>query len=110
MNEKNINISFDLSTITHFLLFMYFGYIYPKKIIYFICASIIWELLEDFLAQDENTKLVDCKLQKGTFWCNGIQNGSWNGKAEDILVNIYVDKGIYSNLIKIIINYFSQHK
>ena len=48
----------------------------------------LWEIFEDFLASNKNTQLYNCKYKKG-FWCNGIQDGYWYYKLDDIIFNTY---------------------
>jgi len=89
MIDKKINIDFDLWSLTHFVLFFYFGLIYPKKLTLFFIIGVIWELIEDYLAKNESTKLVDCNVHKDSFWCNGFNDGYWYGKLDDVIVNCY---------------------
>jgi len=89
MIDKKLTVDFDLWSATHFLLFFYFGTLYPKKLLFFASIGIIWELTEDYLASDESKRLVDCKLNKGTIWCKGYQDGYWYAKWDDVFVNIF---------------------
>jgi len=83
---------FDIDgwSITHFVLFMLFGFVQPGYPLTFMAVGVGWELFEDYLSADENTKLVSCSTDKGmlrNFMCNGIQDGYWYGKWDDILCN-----------------------
>ena len=89
MLDKNITINFNLWSLTHFLLFFYFGRQFPKKLLLFTFYGILWEFLEDYLAKDSMTKLVDCKKKKNHIWCKGNKETYWNAKYDDILINIF---------------------
>lgn len=81
----------DYWSISHFILFLLFGFIYPNHPLNFVMIGISWELIEDYLASDKNKRLADCTIQqnKNTFWCMGIQDDYWYGKWDDIIFNTF---------------------
>lgn len=85
-------IRLDWWSLSHFLFFAVLGYWFPNNLGFFFIFGIFWELLEDFLAKDTDTRLVDCSHKKNSsfakFWCNGYQDGYWYGKADDVAVNM----------------------
>lgn len=80
-------IIMDYWSISHFMTFAIVGFFYPNKIIEFLILGIMWECLEDYLAANSNTQLVNCIKYKKSFWCNGIQDDYWYGKWDDIIFN-----------------------
>lgn len=83
----------DWWSVSHFLLFALFGWIEPEKHMTFAIFGAIFELIEDYLATDSNTQLVDCSKKSQYHWiykimCNGVQDDYWYGKFDDIFVNI----------------------
>lgn len=88
----------DWWSVSHFLLFAIFGFIMPGRVFTLIGLGIGWELIEDYLSSDHSTQLSDCREptvinSKGEivrkFWCNGIQDGYWYGKWDDIVFNTF---------------------
>ena len=82
----------DWWSVSHMIYFAILGWWFPNRFWFFFGFGIVWELIEDFLSKDADTKLVNCynKEYKGHFvktWCNGIQDDYWYGKADDILMN-----------------------
>lgn len=79
-------------SVTHFALFAIFGIIKPGYPLTFLFIGAGWELLEDVLAADKNTQIVDCKGSKDNIikflMCNGLQDDYWYGKWDDIVVNL----------------------
>jgi len=82
-------IDCDFWSLTHFGLFAYFGYIRPHQFWKYFILGTIWEIIEDYLSSNEETKLVNCKDKnnKNHFWCNGYEDNYWYGKYDDILFN-----------------------
>jgi hypothetical protein len=67
---------------------MAFGIIEPNHHFTFAVGGATFEFIEDFMAGNKNTKLVNCSKNPKSFMCNGIQDGYWYGKFDDILINI----------------------
>ena len=79
----------------------------------FFTAGVFFEIFEDGMASDETTQLVNCTYKKernsviGGIMCNGVQDGYWYGKVDDIFMNLLgyvVGQAIrttcYPNIIK----------
>lgn len=47
-----------------------------------------FELVEDFLSSNDNTKLTDCITKPKQFWCKGVQDGYWYMNPTDPWVNL----------------------
>jgi hypothetical protein len=86
------SIVVDWWSISHAVYFAVLGWWFPNHFWFFLLFGTAWELIEDYLSKDGDTKLVNCenKENKNKFvqmWCNGIQDDYWYGKADDILMN-----------------------
>lgn len=85
-------VTFDYWSITHFLLFAFMGFIKPDYALSFFTIGCLFEIFEDFLSSNENTQLVNCLSNpnqiKKHILCNGIQDGYWYGKADDVFSNL----------------------
>ena len=85
-------VVFDWWSVTHFMLFAFFGFIKPNYPFSFFAAGILFEVFEDGMASDESTQLVNCPKEKnsliGKIMCNGVQDSYWYGKLDDIFMNL----------------------
>ena len=103
----------DWWSVSHFLLFAFFGFVKPGYPLAFFTAGVFFEIFEDGMASDETTQLVNCTHKKernsviGGILCNGVQDGCWYGKVDDIFMNLLgyvVGQAIrttcYPNIIK----------
>ena len=81
-------VALDGWSFSHIGFYMILGYWFPNKFWQFLFMGIVWELLEDFLSNNSDTKLVDCKKYPNSFWCNGNKDSFWYGKIEDVGMNI----------------------
>ena len=89
MINNKVVIDIDIWSLTHFILFMYFGIIFPNKLFLFFMIGILWELFEDYLSKKSTTQMADCKGNPRQFWCKGYEDGYWYGKMDDIFVNTF---------------------
>jgi hypothetical protein len=82
-------IDCDFWSLTHFGLFFYLGYRRPNQFWLYFIIGVGWELIEDYLSSNKDTKLINCLLPRNQkhLWCNGIQDDYWYGKYDDILFN-----------------------
>ena len=86
---------FDLDwwSVTHFMLFAFFGFVKPGYPLSFFTIGALFEVFEDGCASDANTQLVDCVggnksgLACGVM-CNGFSDSYWYGKFDDIFANL----------------------
>ena len=85
-------VVFDWWSVSHFLLFAFFGFVKPNYPFSFFAAGILFEVFEDGMASDESTQLVNCPEKKNSFigriMCNGQQDSYWYGKLDDIFMNL----------------------
>lgn len=82
-------IDCDFWSLTHFGLFAYFGYLRPSQFWKYFVFGVLWEMIEDYLSSNKETKLVNCTStnNKNHIWCNGMKDGYWYGKYDDIIFN-----------------------
>ncbi len=84
--KNPISTTFDLSHISHFLLYYIFGIIYPKKYILIITISLLWEILEIIIVQNETLYYLTKK-----YWI--IPEKYWNetivNKIIDLFMNLF---------------------
>lgn len=88
--------SFDLDwwSVTHFLLYAFFGFVKPDYAFTFFTLGVMFEVFEDIMSSDINTKLVNCRIKKvrksiiGKICCNGMQDSYWYSKIDDIFINL----------------------
>ena len=83
--------SIDYWSLSHLLLFGLFGFIIPNQHFSFLTIGVAWELFEDYLCNDRDTQLVDCKIKENkqeSFWCNGLNDDYWYANYSDIFSNI----------------------
>ena len=99
-------ITFDYWSVSHFLLFAFIGFVKPHHQLSFFTIGCLFELFEDGMASDENTQIVNCINNNKNIMCNGIQDGYWYGKADDVIVNLFgyivgqsIRTTLYPNLI-----------
>ena len=88
----------DWWSISHFVLFFLFGIFEPGHHAKFFTIGAGFEIIEDMLASDKTTQLVDCTnpINKDRYksyfisrlYCNGLQDDYWYGKWDDIFVNL----------------------
>ena len=85
--------SLDWWSISHFILFALFGFIEPNRPLLFLGIGVAWEVFEDGLSANKTTQLVDCQKPKTTLsqeiMCNGLEDGYWYAKWDDILCNLF---------------------
>jgi len=95
MNRPYFTVqAFDVDSwsIAHFMLYMAIGFVVPNYPLSFLILGIGWEVLEDVLATDKNTKLVNCLNDKDglhkKIMCNSPLNGFWIADFDDLLFNM----------------------
>jgi hypothetical protein len=82
----NVYFSFiDGWIISHVLLYTFFGYRFPNKLMFFTFVGIFWEIIENFLStKTNNIKLFGMYLVKNN---NDINTDWWYGRSIDIVAN-----------------------
>lgn len=82
---------FDLWSLSHVLLYMYFGYYFPGYFVEFLIIGIVWEIIE-CVACPATKKVFGCNNNNNNLVCNFIKQidrcDYWYGKWEDVPVNI----------------------
>ena len=88
--ELKNKIVFDWWSVTHLLLWSFIGFVKPNHPLSAFTFGIAFEILEDALSSNKNTQLVKCpnKGPVNKIMCNGVQDGFWYGKADDLFSNI----------------------
>ena len=85
------NTTFNLWSLSHLILYMYFGYMFPNMFIEFLIIGIIWEGIEavfplivtDYKTQFcQNNHRIDCKIV-----CQISPPNYWYGRFSDIVAN-----------------------
>ena len=85
----------DYWSVTHFMLFAFFGFVFPNHAFTFACFGAMFELFEDGVSSDDKTQLIDCKNKDtkssfiGNIYCNGDPNSYWYAKLDDIAINVF---------------------
>jgi len=86
------SFNLDWWSVTHFMLFAFFGFVMPGYPLSFFSLGVLFEVFEDGMSSDETTQLVDCTGKKDKFihtiMCNGFPDSYWYGKADDVVVNL----------------------
>ena len=84
---KNSNkMGIDGWSLSHYLAFLVFGFLYPNTFILTNSIGILWELFECWVG------IVKPKILSGLGFCNPAQSGNnqkiwWYGKPSDFIVN-----------------------
>ena len=78
--------SLDWWSVSHFLLYCYFGFLFPGEPLKWFLMGVGFELFEDYLSSNKETQLCDCSGGK-SFWCNGLENDYWYMNPSDPWVN-----------------------
>lgn len=109
------NIEFDLWSLSHVLLYMYFGYYFPDYFIEFLVIGSVWELFESTFCSKLFLRFINCNNigdntgdNSSNILCKRIKKikncGYWYGKLEDIPLNMigfvigaYLSKNIENN-------------
>lgn len=82
----------DWWSVSHFLLFAFFGFVKPGYPLSFFTMGVLFEVFEDGMASDATTQSINCTKNKksiiGGVMCNGFQDSYWYGKIDDIFMNL----------------------
>ena len=85
-------VNIDLWSVTHLMLFAFFGFVKPGYPLSFFTCGVIFEVFEDLMASNKTTQMFDCVTKKesliGNFVCNGYDDSYWYGKIDDIFINL----------------------
>jgi len=83
-------LEIDWWSVTHIILYIYFGYFFPNYFVEFFIIGVIWELFESFFCQESVSKLLGCHKSEH-IWCRGLKKVNscdyWYGKIDDLAMN-----------------------
>lgn len=91
---KFYGLEFDIWSLSHVLLYIYFGYMFPGFFVEFLIFGSIWELLESIYRKDIVRKILGCneKNYNSNLVCRVMMHTQdcryWYGKVDDIAVNM----------------------
>lgn len=81
----------DWWSISHLVLYIYFGYHFPQYFVEFLVIGTLWEIFESSFCKESFAKLIGCQGSNNSF-CQKINKirgcDYWYGKVDDIVVNI----------------------
>lgn len=84
-------IEIDIWSLSHILLYIYFGYFFPAYFMEFLFIGILWELFESTYCKGEVRRFVGCEGKNNRF-CNALERNRdcmyWYGKIDDIGMNM----------------------
>jgi len=84
-------IKITIWSVTHILLYVYFGYYFPNYFIEFLIIGCIWEIFEYIWCKLPIHKIMGCTEGSNNKFCNGINQIKncqyWYGTVDDILMN-----------------------
>jgi len=88
---------FDIWSLSHVLLYVYFGYYFPEFFVEFLIIGTMWEIFESTFCSKQfmqvfNCSTIDKSKSSSNIVCqmiNKVDNcGYWYGKLEDIPLNM----------------------
>ena len=84
-------IKVDMWSITHILLYVYFGYQFPEYFVEFLLLGSLWEIFESTFCRDSLSKFIGCE-DKTSFICDKLGQirdcNYWYGKLDDVVMNM----------------------
>ena len=84
-------IDIDGWSISHVLLYIYFGYNFPMYFAEFLIIGTIWEIFENLFCKESFEKIINSR-DSDNFFCNNIRQFNscdyWYGKVDDVAMNM----------------------
>lgn len=84
-------VDIDGWSISHLILYSYFGYHFPDYFAEFLIIGAVWELFESFFCKESLNRFIGCQDSNNKF-CRtlGKLNSCdyWYGKVDDVVVNM----------------------
>lgn len=82
--------SLDWWSLTHFVLYFLFGLIKPNYHLTFLLIGMSFECVEDWLASNQSTQLVNCAAESyiSKLWCIRKDGDYWYAKWDDVVINV----------------------
>ncbi|XWV25469.1 putative ORFan [Tupanvirus deep ocean] len=85
-------IHLDWWSVTHILLYIYFGYHFPDYFVEFLIIGTSWEIVESVMCKDSVQSLIKCD-NLDSLICQIISKikgcDYWYGKLDDIVMNMF---------------------
>ena len=85
-------IRIDLWSISHLILYIYFGYHFPDYFAEFLIIGTVWEVLESTFFKHSMKRIVKCDDNSKNLLCQYVAKlrGSeyWYGKIDDVGMNM----------------------
>ena len=93
---KNVLFTFqgiivDWWSISHIILYIYFGYKFPNSFAEFLIIGSIWEVIEAFLCRENFEKITQCRDSENIVCRNMRKFNScdyWYGRIDDVAMNM----------------------
>lgn len=84
-------VTVDWWSISHVILYVYFGYHFPDYFIEFLILGAIWEIFENIFCKESFQKIIGCTKSNSLF-CRTMNQlktcDYWYGKFDDIAMNM----------------------
>ena len=84
-------IRIDWWSISHLILYVYFGYFFPEYFIEFLIIGSLWELFESTFCKESFVGLIGCRNSEN-YLCKSINKfrgcDYWYGKIDDVVINM----------------------
>ena len=85
-------MKFDLWSLSHLFLYIYFGYFFPQYFLEFLIIGSAWEIFESTYCKDTFLNIIGCDPGSKRFVCKSLENNRdckyWYGKIDDVMVNM----------------------
>lgn len=87
-------LELDVWSLSHVLLYTYFGYNFPQYFVEFLILGSLWEVVESVFCKDIFSKILGCNSENynSNFVCRSMINNQnctyWYGKVDDIALNM----------------------
>lgn len=85
-------IDVDFWSISHVVLYIYFGYFFPEYFVEFLIIGALWEVFESTFCKNSLQKIFGCNSTSTNKICNTLSKLTscdyWYGKLDDIAMNM----------------------
>ena len=89
------SVTIDIWTLSHVIMYCFIGYMKPHNAFYFFIFGASFEVVEDYLASNSKTQLVNCYNNTNVFgsvigwiWCHTHEGSYWYCKWDDLFFNL----------------------
>lgn len=84
-------IDIDWWSVSHIVLYIYFGYQFPNSFAEFLIIGSVWELIETFFCREKFERITNCTDSESAI-CRGMRKINscdyWYGKIDDVAMNM----------------------